>query len=610
MSLRKRVSIARKDSRKNKCLSRYRVPLLAALTASALSSATTTPASADSSSGFESAAELEHDHAFYSENGRLQFLSRITGADVPVEDGSMQDTSKATIGLKLQEFGVDVDGLTWSASEDFGGGFRIYRARQSICGDEVFLAELSAVVYQGALSAVYGIGTLHSETVSCAESDSLFAGNPGIALFEAAAFLGATLIEEDDASYCGESTSRGDSCFLALDEDGFARKTEVVRGYYGIEGRSAWRVKIGFDTVYIAGDLTDVLRTDSAVHGLRTATIRHDTYNPMDLDDEASDNGLGTRSIDNCLAEGFNTERCYLRMESVSTHDIPIVKDWNGISTYSSISVLVPMGANIYFTSSSESWREQQHTYYWTAIARGWLYSNVFSVVLPNTSENLLDLWVDKSGLSCGESTIGCYNAETNRIAFPVGSQPPKVGTVWHEYGHYLSDVYGDLAFGCIRGVDESGAINEAQADVLAFVLGSAYLGPDYRSAWSRQRGSKHTNSAPPVLYPSVSCNANLDIYKYGNFWRAAMWEVLFGLNCAQTSCTSTTTGGANIGWASESQARLTLARASAHANKVLSQTASFPAYADAFNTYVQTQVSSSIASNIRSVLSHHGFTF
>ena len=202
-----------------------------------------------------------------------------------------------------------------------------------------------------------------------------------------------------------------------------------------------------------------------------------------------------------------------------------------------------------------------------------------------------------------------------------------------HEFGHFISSMYGDFDNSCSVGLNEADSVEEAVSDAYAMVVLSKQANWRYGHAARYPRDGKHTSvrgtDAGNQIYPMWSGRCDVGpgsppdgIYDFLEPFTDAFAEVLNNVDCSSTACsvvscawgsctTGYTTEGNDIGWASIGQARVQLSRSLAWATKVAGPSTTFPAFVQEMFNYLKFHAGlRTVGDNFRSVMAHHGIVF
>jgi len=191
------------------------------------------------------------------------------------------------------------------------------------------------------------------------------------------------------------------------------------------------------------------------------------------------------------------------------------------------------------FTSTSTSWLPQATFYYFLEKTRLFAGVPMWSAEAPAASAKVT-LNVDVGFPWCGPAPA-CYSAANQTISIkPDTNGLTSWDTVAHEYGHYISWTYGGGGWWCTDGVDEGVAVEEAVADVMAFIVAKNERGLGYFAPFvvinPSQSGTPHRSDVSSIEFYGPRCAESN--YRKGDFFRQAMWEVLHDANCTTGNCT------------------------------------------------------------------------
>jgi hypothetical protein len=158
-------------------------------------------------------------------------------------------------------------------------------------------------------------------------------------------------------------------------------------------------------------------------------------------------------------------------------------------------------------------------------------------------------LSLDETWPICGNAS-GCFSSAAQTIYLKTDAQPNLISswdTVAHEYGHYISWTYGSSGWWCNHGIDEGDAVEEAVADISAMAVAIKEHRAPYLYPWAKVNGGVPHRSDlldSAVMYEDRCAES---IYREGDFFVQAMWEVMHDANCADGVCTATTVWGNQI---------------------------------------------------------------
>jgi|GEM_PF-2423573 len=262
----------------------------------------------------------------------------------------------------------------------------------------------------------------------------------------------------------------------------------------------------------------------------------------------------------------------------------------------------------------------EANAYYWLKEARDYFVTNGLAVSGAQTFGAKIMFYAPSAVKPCSSTAAACYEYYPDRTIW-MRSYRVSTFTLLHEYGHYLNDLHGPLLGGC-NNLDQARSIAEGVASVLAFSVLYEHLddngysigyGDKFETLSTFDGGSdmRHFGNSSVDIWDH-GCS---DLYDHALFFTTAYLEVMFNLDCDNTSCTTSTTWGGDIGWGSNTHANRTnarryLYRSVLYALKIMNGTGH--EYEDIvywMYVYLNAYAPSGVASGFRDVMEHHGVT-
>ena len=151
--------------------------------------------------------------------------------------------------------------------------------------------------------------------------------------------------------------------------------------------------------------------------------------------------------------------------------------------------------------------------------------------------------------------------------------------------------------------------LNESIADVFAMLTVGDYAEPRYNYSWNRIGNVAVDNqffTAGPLRSMNFA-DCDDDLYWYGVPFEQAFWQALHNFDCLDSTCTSSSEWGSDIGFSGREDARDHLGEALAYALDVTGASTTYDSIA--LNMYVKLwhAKSSSVALAFRDLFQNHG---
>lgn len=331
---------------------------------------------------------------------------------------------------------------------------------------------------------------------------------------------------------------------------GRMREDELVRTVLTADehlGACVWSIQVDTDKFLIdgSGQLVDS-GSNILNYGTGTASIRRRTY-PASAADHEFPNGTAISTVGAGYNPDFFGVNCTWELSNFSgAHKLDQLHDDDGAECTD----VIPCGSSQQFEcigTGSDAMREQ-NAYYFVYRARQHARDHAWNFNPPQNTTSAVRVIVDIGPPYCGDAPA-CYSPDLTDIYVRAGDNDnSSAGSMYHEYGHHIVWTYGGLEWiGCTEGSNESAGLNETLSNVFAYAASTRDNGARYNTPWGRvANGQPHMSGGPIFVYPgSHSCAT--EVHNRGLMFEQAAWELIHNVNCADTSCTSSTTGANHL---------------------------------------------------------------
>lgn len=267
------------------------------------------------------------------------------------------------------------------------------------------------------------------------------------------------------------------------------------------------------------------------------------------------------------------------------------------------------------FSSTSANNAEQRNIFVWLSEAANVSNAYFFAAVPPEATDKVRP----HTDYSIMSGPTARYQDQTREIFFNADGVSSTAIASWHEYGHHVANMYGNLNDECNPFVNEGDPIDECVGAMTGMVVmyGLKADGVEFSYGAARDMGlggganlSPHSTTSGPLVYSQGLCNNS--IYIAAAPFAQAFWEVLGNRDCNLTNCSTgvyafrdSTSSLTSVG---ENAHTVAIAKSLASALKLTPANTTFSSLLSFMNASWVTSFNATDAAELRAVFQHHGF--
>jgi hypothetical protein len=258
------------------------------------------------------------------------------------------------------------------------------------------------------------------------------------------------------------------------------------------------------------------------------------------------------------------------------------------------------------FNSTNSNDAEQREAYVALKQVARTARQKFFSQYTPQSNKSV-ELHTDYDG---GQLSNARYDDFFEEIYFFNDSVAPHI--VWHEYGHHVANMYGNMSNNCTAFTDEGDSIDEAVGAATAMTVLATGTTSVYGAAVSLGIGlyGPHSSSNGPLVYGASACNGTP--HSAARPFAQAYWEVLSNRDCLLNGCPESTAMFINsasslIPNATQTAHQDEVARSLAYALSATPASTTYASVVAFMNARWVLALTGPQAAKLRAVFTHHG---